>query len=161
MLDQITGDALLDMYGDDEGPPVPSGEAPRTESAPATGDRLADDERMPLQLSPDEMEGAGGAVPISPEELKRLIDSGAKLKITQAAGEDVEGIGLFITDLLGKLPSEQIDELRNIVGDPESGARRAPPPAAGRAAATARSSRTTSGTTTSTTTAAAGAGSTS
>ncbi|HSP98441.1 MAG TPA: VWA domain-containing protein [Candidatus Dormibacteraeota bacterium] len=124
-LDQITGDALLDMYGDDEGPPVPSGEAPRTESAPSNGERLADDERMPLQLSPDEMEGAGGAVPMSPEELKRLLDSGAKLKITQAAGEDVDGIGLFITDLVGKLPSEQIDELRNLVGDPESGARRA------------------------------------
>lgn len=124
-LDQITGDALLDMYGDEEGPPVPSGEAPRTESAPSSGERMADDERTPLQLSPDEMEGAGGAVPMSPEELKRLLDSGAKLKITQAAGEDVDGIGLFITDLIGKLPSEQIDELRNLVGDPEAGARRA------------------------------------
>lgn len=123
-LDQITGDALLDMYGDDEGPPVPSGEAPRTESAPSTGERLADDERLPLQLSPDEMEGAGGAVPMSPEELKRLLDSGAKLKITQAAGDEVEGIGLFITDLLGKLPSEQIDELRQLVGDPDAGAHR-------------------------------------
>ncbi|MBX3023304.1 hypothetical protein KF840_00165 [bacterium] len=124
-LDQITGDALLDMYGDDEGPPAPSGEAPRTEAAPSSGERLADDERLPLQLSPDEMQGAGGAVPMSPEELKRLLDSGARLDITQAAAEDVDGIGLFITDLIGKLPSEQIDELRALVGDPEAGARRA------------------------------------
>lgn len=124
-LDQITGDALLDMYGDDEGPPAPSGEAPRTASAPAPGDRLADDERRPLPLAADELEGAGGAVPMSPEELRRLLDSGARLKITQAAGEDVDGIGLFITDLIGKLPSEQIDELRRLVGDPGAGTHRA------------------------------------
>ena len=70
------------------------------------------------------MEGAGGSAPMSPEELKRLLDSGAKLKITQATGEEVDGIGLFITDLIGKLPSEQIDELRQLVGDPDSGQRR-------------------------------------
>jgi hypothetical protein len=123
-LDKMTGDALLDMYGDDEGPPVPSGEAPRTEAAPSNGERLADEERTPLQLSPDDREGAGGAVPMSPEQLRRLLDSGATLKITQAAGEDVDGIGLFITDLIGKLPSEQLDELRQLVGDPDAGARR-------------------------------------
>jgi len=123
-FEQMGGDALLDMYGDDEGPPpAPTGEAPRVDSTPSNEKHVAE-ERLPLQLAPDEMEGAGGSAPMSPEELKRLLDSGAKLKITQATGEEVDGIGLFITDLIGKLPSEQIDELRNLVGDPDSGQRR-------------------------------------
>lgn len=118
ILDRLTGDALLDMYGDDEGPAL-SGSAPSTEAPPPGGEPLADEARPPLQLSPDELDGAGGAQPLSAEELQRLLESG-NLKITQGGGHDVEGIGLFITDLLGKLPSEQLDELRELVGEADA-----------------------------------------
>ena len=37
----------------------------------------------------------------------------------------MEGLGLYITDLIGKLPSEQLDELRQMLGDPEASPRRA------------------------------------
>mgnify|MGYP000004324179 CR=1 FL=1 len=127
-LDKLTGDALLDMYGDDEGPPTPSADAPHSEPVASGAEPLGEDERMPLQLSPDEDQGLGGAQPLSPDELKRLLESGANLKISQATGEEVEGIGLFITDLLGKVPSEQLDELRKLVGDPDATPRRAARP---------------------------------
>ncbi|MEO8606171.1 MAG: VWA domain-containing protein, partial [bacterium] len=124
LLDRMTGDALLDLYSDEESQP-PSGEAERTQPASSGADPLGEDERVPLQLSADEEEGAGGAMPISPEELKRLLESGANLKISQgASNEDIEGLGLYISDLLGKVPSEQLDELRKLVGDPDAAARR-------------------------------------
>src|SRR5262249_50393623 len=55
---------------------------------------------------------------------KRLLESGANLRITQGAGEEVEGLGLYITDLVGKLPSEQLEALRRMLGDPEASPRR-------------------------------------
>ena len=125
LLDKITGDALLDLYGDDEAQP-PSGEATRTQPAASGAEPLGEDERISLQLSAEDDEGAGGAMPISPEELKRLLESGANLKISQgASSDDVEGLGLYISDLLGKVPSEQLDELRKLIGDPDATPRRA------------------------------------
>ncbi len=122
-LDRLTGDALLDMYGDDEGPAL-AGTAPHTEAAPPGGEPIADEaDRPSLQLSPDELEGAGGAQPLSAEEIQRLLESG-NLKITQGTGQEVEGLGLFITDLIGKLPSEQLDALRELLGDGDAGGRR-------------------------------------
>jgi hypothetical protein len=80
-------------------------------------------QELPLELSDEPDDGMGGAQPISPEELRRLLESGANLRITQGAGQEVEGLGLYVTDLIGKVPSEQIDELRQMLGDPESGRR--------------------------------------
>jgi hypothetical protein len=91
----------------------------------------------------------------SPRELKRLLESGANPRITQGAGSEAEGPA-SITDLIGK-PSSGVDELRQMLGDPE----------AVRAVKRFRDetngtySATTSGTTTSMTIAAAGAGCTS
>jgi len=123
MLDRMTGDALLDLYGDDDSE-APSGEAARTQPAASGAEPSAEQERTPLQLSEDD-EGAGGAMPISPEELKRLLESGANLKISQgAADDDIEGLGLYISDLLGKVPSEQLEALRQMLGEADDTPRR-------------------------------------
>lgn len=124
LLDKIGGDALLDLYGDEE-PAPPAGEAARTQPAHGESEPLAEEDRRPLQLSEDD-DGAGGATPVSAEELKRLLESGATLKLSQgASSEDLEGLGLFITDLLGKVPSEQLEELRQLVGGEPGGPPRA------------------------------------
>ncbi|MDX2169040.1 MAG: hypothetical protein SF182_18375 [Deltaproteobacteria bacterium] len=125
MLDKLTGDAMFDLYDDDDGAP-PVGEAGRTQPTSSGAEPLAEEDRQPLQLSDDEEETPGGGIPMSPEELKRLLESGANLKITQGASDDaVEGLGLFITDLLGKVPSEQLEQLRQLVGDTDGGPKRA------------------------------------
>ncbi len=124
MLDRLTGDALLDMYIEDEAPAPGDATAPRVDTPPQHGPPSADPEQIPLELSHDEDDGHGGAQPISPEELKRLLESGANLRVTQGAGTDVEGLGLYISDLIGKLPSDQLEELRQMLGDPAEGIRR-------------------------------------
>jgi hypothetical protein len=124
MLDRITGDALLDQYiNEDEGPPT--GEAPWVRPAPPAPDVQPTAEEMPLQLSDEPDDGNAGTQAMSPEELRRLLESGANLRVTQGAGSEIEGLGLYITDLIGKVPSEQLDELRRMLSDSEATPRRA------------------------------------
>ena len=126
LLDKITGDALLDPYLDEDGPGLPSDEATALGTAAPGGDGQPAAEELPLELTGEPDGAVGGAQPISPEELKRLLESGANLRITQGAGSEVEGLGLYITDLIGKVPSEQLEALRQMLADPEASSRRAP-----------------------------------
>jgi len=123
-LERLTGDALLDQYLDDDDSGPPTGEAVATRAPQPDAEAAPNPEEMPLKLSDDPDDGMGGAVPISPEELKRLLESGADLRITQGSGSEVDGLGLYITDLIGKIPSEQIEELRQMLGDPDASGRR-------------------------------------
>ena len=124
LLDRITGDALLDTYIEDEAYDPLGGEAPAVRAASPGTEPPRSPQDLELELSQEPDDGQGGAQPISPEELKRLLESGANLRITQGAGSEVEGLGLYITDLIGKLPSEQLDALRQMLGDPDAGPRR-------------------------------------
>ncbi len=124
-LDQLTGDALLDQYIGDEDAGPPSGTAPAATAAQSERDTEPTAEELPLQLDPEGDDStSGGAVPISPEELKRLLASGADLRITQGAASDVEGLGLYISDLIGKVPSEQLEALRELLDEPITASRR-------------------------------------
>lgn len=124
LLDKVTGDALLDSlleyeeYG-------PSAEAPQMPALQSGAERK-DAEIPPLQLDQEADETPGGGQAMSPEELKRLLEAGVKMEISQGSGTDVEGLGLYITDLLGKVPSDQLDQLRELLGDATEGPRRAP-----------------------------------
>jgi nitric oxide reductase NorD protein len=124
MLDRISGDALLDPYFDDDGP-LPAGETAQVPITPASppGETVAD--AIKLQLG-ELQNDAGLSVPLSAEELQRLIEAGADLRIKQGYGDDVEGLGLYITDLLGKLPPEELEELRRLLKEPGDADRRAP-----------------------------------
>lgn len=121
MLDRLTGDALLDTYIEEEAPPPGDAPTPRVDTPPLSRPAPDPSEEMTLQLSQDADDGHGGAQPIAPDELQRLLESGADLRITQGAGAELEGLGLFISDLIGKLPSEQLDALRQMLGDPHDG----------------------------------------
>jgi nitric oxide reductase NorD protein len=65
---------------------------------------------LPLDAPVDDP-GLGGR-PLTREELRRLLESGARLG--QAHG-DVDGPGLPVTDLAGKLPAAELDALRRVL----------------------------------------------
>ena len=85
LFEKMTGDALLDPTPDDEEPPSPTPDV------------------SGLELEPEEGEDAGGA-PLSPEELKALIEAGVELHLRQGASDTPSPQGLYVTDLDGKLP---------------------------------------------------------
>lgn len=86
VFDKVTGDALIDPEMDDSPPPPDAPELP------------------PLELEPEEDEREGGGA-LSPEELKALLEAGVELQIRQGKSEKFDPQGLYISDLVGKLPS--------------------------------------------------------
>lgn len=87
LFEKMTGDALIDPDMDDDSPP------------PADMPELP-----PLALEPEADDDTGGA-PLSPEELKALIEAGVELQIRQGKPDSLTPQGLYITDLDGKLPA--------------------------------------------------------
>ncbi len=67
---------------------------------------------LELELDPDAPDRPGSGKPMSVEELRQLLEQGADISITQEQGDITDGLGLYITDLLGKLPPGAIEELR-------------------------------------------------
>jgi hypothetical protein len=124
LLDKVTGHALLDSLLEYEEYGA-SAETPRVPEM-QNGDEGKEVEIPPLQLDREPDDGAGGGQAMSPEELKRLLEAGVKMEISQGRGTDIDGLGLYISDLLGKLPSEQLDQLRELLGDTADGPRRPP-----------------------------------
>ena len=90
-FDKVTGDALIDPEMDDSPPPP---EAPELPS---------------LKLDPEKDEREGGT-PISPEELKALLDAGVELQIRQGKQDTITPQGLYVSDLIGKLPGSSENE---------------------------------------------------
>lgn len=120
-FEKMAGDGVYDMFVDEDGP-APGGQSPGSgeappppepEDAPASLDRQ-------LELEPEDAPGTGGA-PMSAEELQRLLEAGVDLRLSQShsQGDESEGLGLYVSDLLGKLPAEQIEELQRILGESE------------------------------------------
>jgi nitric oxide reductase NorD protein len=111
-------DAGVDGLGDGERPPGAGGAEPAPAGEPA-----------PLELAPERDQGAPG-VPIDPGALLRMLKEGARFTVRQGSDDDVEALGLYISDLAGKLPRERLRELEGILR--LARAERAPP--GGRAA---------------------------
>ena len=88
LFEKMTGDALIDPDMSDDSPP-PADEMP---------------ELPQFALEPEEDDDSGGA-PLSPEELKALLEAGIELNIRQGKPDSLSPQGLYITDLDGKLPA--------------------------------------------------------
>lgn len=88
LFEKMTGDALIDPDMTDDSPP-PAEDMP---------------ELPQLTLEPEEDDDTGGA-PLSPEELKALLEAGVDLNIRQGKPDSLNPQGLYITDLDGKLPA--------------------------------------------------------
>lgn len=123
MLEKVSGDALLDPYMDDDGPLSPS-DGPQVAITPTRPP--PDSDGLELELGERQDDAGGLAVPLSADELQRLLEAGADLRMKQGYGEDLEGLGLYITDLLGKLPPDQLEELRQLLKDSGGSERPAP-----------------------------------
>ena len=87
VFDKVTGDALIDPEMDDSPPPPDAPELPQ------------------LELDPEADDGEGGT-PLSPEELKALLEAGVDLQIRQGKQDTITPQGLYISDLIGKMPSD-------------------------------------------------------
>ncbi len=86
VFDKVTGDALIDPEMDDSPPPPDAPELPQLELEAETDDRE-------------------GGTPLSPEELKALLEAGVDLQIRQGKPDTITPQGLYVSDLIGKLPS--------------------------------------------------------
>jgi nitric oxide reductase NorD protein len=114
-FERMAGEAMVEPYlMDDDLEPMASSDSPS--QAPAS-EPNEPGEQVRLKLEEESDETPGSAVGMSAEELQKLIDAGVDLRIKQGYGNDLEGLGLYVSDLLGKLPQEQIEELRQLLDD--------------------------------------------
>jgi hypothetical protein len=108
---------LLYDAGEGEGPFAPGLDVVDDGGAlpvPAKPDRLPEALLRELQVLLDERQaGDGSGAQLSPEELRRLIESGLLKDLMQGTGEDLAGEGLYVTQLLGKLLGDR-RELRRL-----------------------------------------------
>jgi nitric oxide reductase NorD protein len=123
VLDKVAGDAFIDPYLDDD-TAIPGDARPEAPSAMARPAAPPADLQLQLEPSADNIDTLTSA--LSADELQRLIEAGADLRLQQGYGDDSEGLGLYITDLLDKLPPEQLRELRQLLND-TAGPDRPPP----------------------------------
>jgi nitric oxide reductase NorD protein len=124
VYETIAGEMMYDPYGDDDSPTVP-GDAPQMQT-PAAAPPGTLPEDLKFQVNEESDDADGMSVPLSAEELQRLIEAGVDLRMKQGYSDDLEGLGLYITDLLGKVPAEQLDELRRLLDEAPPADR--PPP---------------------------------
>ncbi len=113
LLDKVSGDALIDPFIDDGSALLASEAGQGQANAPSPPLANPDERKFEVNEMGDDVDGTTS--PLSADELQRLIEAGADLRLKQGHSDDAEGLGLYITDLLGKLPPEQLDELRRLL----------------------------------------------
>jgi nitric oxide reductase NorD protein len=82
-------------------------------------------QELTLAVSPDEADGEAAGLPLTPEEIRELIERGVDLRVSSAHGEQTPSLGLYITTLLGKLAGDDIEELRRALASDDPNAVRA------------------------------------
>ncbi len=95
-------------------------------SAPWSGE---EERRAELALAPELDEGSPGT-PIDPALLLALLEQGGDLQVKQGSAEDLEALGLYVSDLAGKLPRERLAELQGKLRQANAGAARPGSPGA-------------------------------
>jgi hypothetical protein len=117
VYETIAGEMMYDPYGDDDSPSVssaaPQMRAPEADTPPPG--TLPED--MKFEINEEQDDADGLTAPLSADELQRLIEAGVDLRLKQGYSEDLEGLGLYITDLLGKVPADQLEELRRLLDE--------------------------------------------
>lgn len=95
------------------------GDAPATDPAAVAAMHSSDNATLPefrARISEADERATGGRA-LSAEVLEALVKAGASLELKQGQGSDIEGLGLYISDLLGKLPQEQVQELLSLLDE--------------------------------------------
>lgn len=108
---------LLDYLEDSTAAPAIDGDSvDASASGNEEGDGFADFEDPPqLELTGDEPTSGSAGMPLSPEELKKLIEKGVEMELSEARGPVDAGLGMYITELLGKLPADTAERLREMI----------------------------------------------
>jgi nitric oxide reductase NorD protein len=108
------GATVIDPYDilGDEGDFESSNASPKGRDRPSVAGEDNVEGSLELELDPDGPDRPGSGRPMSVEELRALLEQGADVQITQEHGDITDGLGLYVTDLLGKLPPGAIEELR-------------------------------------------------
>jgi hypothetical protein len=89
------------------------------------------DERLSgIELTDEESDGSAG-VPLDPEELLRLLTQGARITAAQGDSQDLAALGLYVSDLAGKLPRERMAELQGLLRQAQAGRAAARPQGTG------------------------------
>ncbi|MGH7916636.1 MAG: nitric oxide reductase activation protein NorD [Candidatus Binataceae bacterium] len=78
------------------------------------GDGGEPDQQVNLQSSGGKSKGKGGR-PLTPEEIRKMIEQGAQFKPSEASGE-AAGEGMYLTQLLGK-NQQELEQLREQLGE--------------------------------------------
>jgi hypothetical protein len=107
------------LMGDtgDRGQARPGDEVPVLRVADSSGEDVDVGDEMRLELDKPARDEGHGVRHIGVDELRRLLESGVRLEIEQATGSDLDGVGLYVSDLLGKVSPEQLQELRRVIGE--------------------------------------------
>ncbi|MCX8071888.1 MAG: VWA domain-containing protein [Candidatus Binatia bacterium] len=95
------------------------GDATPTDSLANASPQRDQDKPLPslrAEIVEAEERPSAGA-PLSAELLEALLKTGTALELKQGVASDVEGLGFYISDLLGKLPQEQLQELRSLLDE--------------------------------------------
>ncbi len=123
--DEPDGDALLEMGGaavadlfeylttHESGPSLPT--AGSGDTNPVAPDDGAETPPLTLELTAQSDKQTTAGVPLDPDQLRKLLEQGARLELGEAHARELAALGLYITDLLGKLPAEQAERLRQLV----------------------------------------------
>jgi len=101
--------------------PMPQGD----ERPAAIGPENPPIQELTLSLSPEDLGEEGGGIPLTPEELRDLIERGVELRVSSAHAEHAPSLGLYITNLLGKLAGEAAEDLERALASGDAGAVRA------------------------------------
>ncbi len=111
---ELGGATILDPgdMGEDPAGPMPGAAGDdKATAGPDDGEFLDPDERE-LQLSEADGDDEAPGTALSTDEIRRLLEQADSLKLSESHGSEQPGLGLYITDLLGKLPSDSLRELR-------------------------------------------------
>ena len=103
-----------DLLGEMRGPGQSADGMGDGEGDSADGGDGETDQQISMETSGRNSKGKGGR-PLTPDEIRRLIEMGAQLKPSQANG-GAEGEGMYLTQLLGK-DSQELDQLREQLGE--------------------------------------------
>ncbi len=108
---------LLDYLEDSPAAPAIDGESvDASASTGEDGDGFSELHDPPqLELTGDEPTSGSAGMPLSPEELKKLIEKGVEIELSEARGPVDAGLGMYITELLGKLPADTAERLREMI----------------------------------------------
>ena len=116
--DSLT-DALLEFeMGDGSAIGADLGAAAEGDAPPP--EPLAADALPPLELSDEEVEGPPGT-PLDPQALLEMLRNARDLTIRQGHADELDALGLYVSDLAGKLPRERMAELLGALREARGG----------------------------------------